>query len=417
MFDLDRIQEIWVTISRNKVRSFLTAFGVFWGIFTLVVMIGSGDGLERGVMEGVKGFATNSCFLGSAPTSIAYKGFQKGRTWNIHNKDIDNLSDSIPEIEILSPILWGSLTNNNVIYGDQTGTYHVKGLYPNYAKIEKQQLSYGRFINDIDILKKRKVCVIGTKVYEKLFPQRDNPINKNVKVNGIYYQIIGVTNGISDINIGDKLESSVLVPFSTLQQINNQGDIIHFMAVVSKEKVSAKYIEDRIKEVLKSTNNIHPDDYRAIWSFNMEKEYNMYMNLFDGVSILIWIVGLGTLIAGIVGVCNIMLVTVKERTKEIGIRRAIGAQPHTIIIQIMMESIVLTAISGIVGLCMGVYALYLADIFWVQKQENLFILNPMITFSLAIFSLLILLISGLLAGAIPASRALKIKAIDAIREE
>lgn len=417
MFDLDRVYEIWITITRNRLRSFLTAFGVFWGIFTLVVMIGSGDGLERGVMKGVKGFATNSCFLGSAPTAIPYKGFQKGRAWNIHNKDIDILMDSVPEIRFLSPVLWGTMMNNNVVYEEQSGTFHIKGLYPNYAQVERQRFSYGRFINDIDIMKKRKVCVIGEKVYERMFPRREDPIGKDIRVNGVYYQIVGVTRGLSDISIGDKLESSVLLPFTTLQQINNQGDIIHFIAAISKENVSANVVETRIKQVLKSTNNIHPDDYKAIWSFNMEKEYTMYMNLFSGVSILIWIVGLGTLVAGIVGVCNIMLITVRERTREIGIRRAIGAEPRTIISQIMWESIVLTSISGIFGLCAGVLALHIGDMVWVQKQENMFILHPMITFELGIVSLLILLVSGVLAGIIPAIRALSIKAIDAIREE
>ena len=417
MFDLDRIQEIWITITRNRVRSFLTAFGVFWGIFTLVAMIGSGDGLERGVMKGVKGFATNSCFLGSATTAIPYKGFQKGRVWNIHNKDVDILLDSIPEIKFLSPVLWGFTANNNIVYGDRSGTYHVKGLYPNYAQIESQRISHGRFINDLDIIQKRKVCVIGEKVYEKMFPRRENPIGRDIRVNGLYYQIVGVTTGLSDISIGDKLENSVLLPFTTLQQINNRGDIINFLAAISEADVPAAFIEGRIKEVLKSVNHIHPEDYKAVWSFNLEQEYNMYMNLFRGVSFLIWVVGLGTLIAGIVGVCNIMLVTVKERTREIGIRRAIGARPRTIISQIICESIVLTLVSGIFGLCAGVYALHIADLVWVQKQENMFILHPMISFELGFGSLLILLFSGVLAGIIPAMRALNIKAIDAIREE
>ncbi|MDR0429516.1 MAG: ABC transporter permease [Tannerellaceae bacterium] len=417
MFDLDKIQEIWITITRNRVRSFLTAFGVFWGIFTLVVMIGSGDGLERGVMKGVRGFATNSCFFGSAPTAIPYRGFQKGRNWDIRNKDMKILLDSIPEIKFLSPVLWGQTTNNNIVYDDQSATFHVKGLYPNYAQVETQQLFYGRFINDIDIEKKRKVCVIGKKVYDRMFLKRDNPIRQNIRVNGVLYKIVGVTSGMSDISIGDKIESSVLLPFTTLQQINNQGDIIHFMAAISKDSIRANYIENRVKQVLKSANHIHPDDYKAVWSFNMEKEYTMYMNLFNGVSILIWIVGLGTLVAGIVGVCNIMLITVKERTREIGVRRAIGAKPRKIINQIMWESIVLTLISGICGLCVGVYALHIADLVWVQKQENMFILHPMITFRIGIASLFILMISGILAGIIPAMRALNIKAIDAIREE
>jgi putative ABC transport system permease protein len=417
MFDLDRIQEIWITITRNKVRSFLTAFGVFWGIFTLVVMTGAGNGLERGVMKGVVGFSTNSCFMGSAPTSIPYKGLQKGRTWNIRNKDINILSDSVPEIEHLSPIIWGETADNNVVYKNHATTFQVRGSYPNYVQIERQRIPYGRFINNIDILKNRKVCIIGTKVYEDLFPTGENPIDRYIRISGVYYRIVGVTEGVSNVNIGGRLENSVLIPFTTLQQINNQGDIIHFLAVTSKENIPVKKVEERIKKVLKESNKIHPEDLRAVWSFNMEQEYNLYMNLFKGVSFLIWIIGSGTLIAGSVGVCNIMLVTVRERTKEIGIRRALGAKPGVIIGQIICESFVLTGISGIAGLCAGIYALYLSDIFWLQKQDNVFILQPMITFKLAVISIFILLTSGLLAGIIPASRALRIKAIDAIREE
>jgi putative ABC transport system permease protein len=355
--------------------------------------------------------------MGGAPTSIPYKGFQKGRSWNIQNKDIEILVDSIPEINYLSPIIWGEVADNNVVYNHHSATFQVRGLYPNYVQIERQRLSYGRFLNNIDIIKKRKVCVIGTKVYEDLFPQKGNPIDSYIRVSGIFYRIVGVTSGVSDISIGGKLESSVLIPFTTLQQINNQGDIVHFIAVTSKHNIPVTVMEERIKKVLKESNKIHPDDYRAVWSFNLEKEYNMYMNLFKGVSLLIWIIGLGTLIAGTVGVCNIMLVTVRERTREIGVKRALGAKPRAIMGQVMWESLVLTSISGIAGLCMGIYALHLGDIFWLQKQENVFILRPMISFNLAIVSILILLVSGLLAGTIPASRALRIKAIDAIREE
>lgn len=417
MFDLDKIQEIWITITRNKLRSFLTAFGVFWGILTLVVMTGVGNGLERGVMNGIENFASNSCFIGSSPTAIPFKGFQKGRDWEIQHKDIAILKDSIPEIDLISPVLWGEIYNNNVVYKEHSGTFHVKGLHPNYALIEKQQLIYGRFINQIDMLKKRNVCVVGEKVYEKIFPRRANPLGKELSVNGVYYQIVGVTKGLSEVSIGDKLESSVLLPFTNLQQLNNKGDIVHFFAATSKENSSAYYIEKRIKQVIKSINNIHPDDYKAVWSFNMEKEYNMYLNLFNGISLLVWIVGIGTLIAGIVGVCNIMLITVKERTREIGIRRAIGAKPAQIISQVMWESIALTTISGIFGLCTGVYTLYLANLIWVQKQENMYIVSPMITFELGIVSIAILLASGVLAGIIPTVRALNIKAIDAIKDE
>ncbi|MCL1937565.1 MAG: ABC transporter permease [Candidatus Azobacteroides sp.] len=418
MLDLDRIEEIWVTIGQNKLRSFLTAFGVLWGIYTLTLMMGTGNGLKRGFVHGIGGFATNSCFLGTSQTSIAYKGFQKGREWNIHNRDLKILTDSIPEIEFLSPITGAPLYINNVVFKERAGSFLIRGVYPNYAEIEQQHLVYGRFINDLDIDQRRKVCVIGTKVYEEMFPSRENPIGQEIRINGISYQVMGVTYGISDISVGGaKLEEVVLIPFTTLQQINNQGDIIPTLAVTSKKQIPVSRVEERIKEVLKELNQIHPDDLKAVWSINLEEEFNLFTNLFAGIDILIWIIGSGTLIAGIVGVCNIMLVTVRERTREIGIRRAIGATPRTIISQIMMESLVLTSIAGIPGLCLGVYTLFLADKYWLQNLDNVFFYKPMITFESAIVSIVILMISGLLAGSVPASRALRIKAIDAIREE
>ncbi|MDR0232162.1 MAG: ABC transporter permease [Dysgonamonadaceae bacterium] len=417
MFDLDRFQEIWVTITRNKVRSFLTGFGVFWGIFMLVIMMGAGTGLQRGMMKGIKGFSTNSCFMGAAPTGEAYKGFKKGRNWSMRNRDLEILQRSIPELDVLSPVLWGGRFPNNVVYGDNSGTYSVRGLHANYQFIENPFLTQGRFINEIDIVQRRKVCVIGTKVYEDLFPTRGNPIGRQLRVNGIYFQIIGVAEGVQGMQLGARTSESVSIPFTTMQQINNQGDVIHMIAATAKPGHSVKAMEERMKEILKANNDISPTDTQAIWSFNMEEQFNMFSYLFLGIIILIWIVGSGTLIAGIVGVSNIMLVTVKERTKEIGVRRALGAKPKTIITQIMSESLVLTSIAGLLGLSFGVLCLHLADVYWLQKAENVFLSDPMVSFGTAIGSTIILLGSGLLAGLLPAARALKIKAIDAIREE
>jgi putative ABC transport system permease protein len=417
MFDLDRFEEIWVTITRNKLRSFLTGFGVFWGIFMLIIMMGSGEGMQRGMFEGIEGFATNSCFMGAGSTGLAYKGFQKGRRWNIHNGDLEILTHAIPEIDHLSPVLWGARGTNNVVFEDNSSSCTVRGFHSNYKYIENPFLTQGRFINEIDIIQKRKVCVIGTNVYEELFPRKNDPIGKYVRVNGIYYQIIGVSSGVSNMNLGGKTSESVAIPFTTMQQINNQGDIIHFLAATAKGNNSVKLMEERMKELLKAHNNIDPNDTQAIWGFNMAEQFQMFNYLFLGIAILIWIVGSGTLIAGIVGVSNIMVVTVKERTKEIGIRRALGAKPTTIISQIMAESLVLTAIAGLLGLCLGVLTLYLADVYWLQKAENVFLSNPTVSFGTAVASTIILLICGLIAGAIPTMRALQVKAIDAIREE
>jgi putative ABC transport system permease protein len=417
MIDLDRFQEIWVTITRNKVRSFLTGFGVFWGIFMLVIMLGAGHGLERGMMKNIDGFATNSCIMGAGPTSMPYKGFQKGRNWNIHNRDLDILLESVPEIACLSPMLFGGRSDNNVVFNDNSGSYNVRGLHANYVEIERQRIAFGRFINDIDILHARKVCVIGTKVYEELFPTKGNPIGHYIRVNGIYYQVIGVSSGVSNISLGGRSEESVVIPFTTMQQINNQGDIIHILAATAQSGTSVKVIEEKMKEILKKTNRIAPEDMQATWGFNLEEQFNMFNYLFLGIAILIWIVGSGTLFAGIVGVSNIMMVTVKERTKEIGIRRALGAKPRTILGQIMTETLVLTSMAGLLGLCLGVFCLHLADVYWLQDAENVFLSEPVISFGTAITSTVILLICGLFAGSIPASRALRIKAIDAIREE
>jgi putative ABC transport system permease protein len=417
LFDLDRFQEIWQTIIRNKVRSFLTGFGVFWGIFMLVIMMGAGRGLESGMMQGIDGFATNSCFMGSSTTSLPYKGFQKGRRWNIHNQDLDILLKSIPEIEVLSPMLFGRRSTNNVVYQDNSGSYNVRGLHSNYIEIEQQRTEYGRFINEIDIHEARKVCVIGTTVYEELFPTRGNPLGRYIRVNGIYYQVVGVSSGVSKVSIGGRSEESVIIPFTTMQQINNQGDIVHMLGASTLPNVSVKKIQEKMETVLKANNSVSPDDKQAIWGFNIQEQFNMFKYLFLGISMVIWIVGSGTLIAGIVGVSNILTVTIKERTKEIGIRRALGAKPKVIMGQIIWEGLVLTSISGLSGLCFGVLCLNLANTYWLDNAEDMFLSDPMISFGAAVASVIILLAFGLIAGSLPARRALRVKAIEAIREE
>jgi putative ABC transport system permease protein len=415
MFDLDRLDEIWVTITRNKVRSILTGFGVFWGIFMLIFMMGFGEALQKGMYKGIEGVATNSTFMMTNRTAEPYKGFNRGRFWSMRNRDVDVLLHSVPEIDVLSPVLfrWGS----NVVFGENTATYNARGVAPNYAQVENPFLSYGRYINEIDMLQRRKVCVIGTKIYEELFPTKENPLGEYIQINGIYFQVVGVADGIPQFWLGGRMAESIAMPFTTMQQILNQGDVIHVIAATVKPGFSAKMLEEKMKEIIKANNSIAPTDQQAIYSWNLEEEFKKFQFLFLGIAILIWIVGSGTLIAGIVGVSNIMLVTVKERTKEIGIRRALGAKPIVIISQIMSESLLLTAIAGMLGLCLAVLCLYFADVYWLQNTENMFLSDPGVSFGTAIASTIILLICGLIAGAIPTIRALQVKAIDAIREE
>ena len=419
MFDIDKWQEIWMTITRNKTRSIFTAFGVFWGILMLTILLGTGNGLENGMKSNIEGFATNSCFFWADRTSENFKGFKKGRQWNMHNSDIKVILANVPEIKYLAPMLFGNSSEKNTVRGDRAGTFGVRGCYPDYAHVEEQKMLYGRYINDVDIQDKRKVCFIGKNIYSTLFKPGENPVGQVIRSNGIYYTVVGVGSGLTNIQIGGRSDDLVVLPFTTMQSAYNQGDVIHFMAAVAKDNVDASYVEKEIKKILKAQNNIAPSDERGVGSFNISEMFKMFSYLFLGIRILIWIVGLGTLIAGAIGVSNIMLVSVRERTKEIGIRRALGAKPKDIITQIINESLVLTAIAGFIGLSLGVGILAYFDNYInnLPPEHGIFIKNIMIKFDVAILASVVLIIIGLLAGLLPAWRAMQIKAIEALSEE
>ncbi|VBB46840.1 conserved membrane hypothetical protein [uncultured Paludibacter sp.] len=417
IFDLDRWQEIWQAITHNKFRSVLTGFGVFWGMFMLVVMVGAGIALQRGMQQNIEGFATNSCFASDGVTSEPYKGFKKGRYWNIVNEDLDVLRNKIPEMQYLSPVLFGgrSGNGNNTVRGEKSGSFNSKGVLANYNEIDRCKLIYGRYINDIDNEGKRKVCVIGERVYEVLFNKGENPVGKYIKLNGIYFQVIGVAQKLAQINIGGNTEETVVLPLSTMQQVFNQGNKVHFLAITAQPGIKVSVVEKRVQEELKKLHNIAPNDKTGVWTMNIEDQFTMFLYLGIGIASLIWIVGLGTLTAGGIGVSNIMLVTVKERTKEIGIKRALGATPRNIITQIMTESVILTLIAGVSGLMFGVGILTVVGI--LLNNGDGFFKDPQISFSVAIASLFIIIIIGVFAGYMPAHKAMKIKAIEAIRQE
>lgn len=414
MFDLDRWQEIWITITHNKSRSVLTAFGVFWGMLMLVLMVGAGNALEKGIFSQIEGFATNSCFFESQRTTVPYKGFRKGRRWDMINSDVPLIKEKVKELQYISPVLFNR-GDKNVVRGEKNGTYMIKGCYPDYDRIEKSKMIYGRYINDIDIAEKRKVCVIGERVYEVLFHKGEDPTGKQIRVNGIYFQVVGVARGTSGVSIGGSTTETVVLPFSTMQQAFNQGNIVHFLAATTKAGVPVKVIQDQIVDILKQQHQISPDDKDAVFSMNIEDQFKMFNYLAIGISALIWIVGLGTLLAGAIGVSNIMLVTVRERTKEIGIRRALGATPKNIIGQILSESVVLTVLAGLLGIVIGVGLLRGAGI--VLSQGDQFLKDPQVSFGMAVGSLIILIVIGALAGYVPAQRAMMIKPVEAISEE
>ena len=420
MFDFDGIHEIWQTITRNKTRSLLTAFGVFWGIFLLVVLSSTGNGFEKGLMMQVEGVTPNTGFFFTGETSEPYKGYQKGRSWSMQLSDLEAIREAFPCIKAISPeaSVWSS-EDKNVVYSSRSGSFTVKGVMPEYNEIVRSKITKGRFINETDIAANRKVCLLGKKVYETMFEKGEDPLGKMVKVNGIYFQVVGVTRSYTEhVNINGSVDESVILPFTTMQQVFALGDKIRFITFVADDNTPIPEIEDDLKMLLKQRHDISPTDEDAINSFNLTELFKAFKGLFFGIHVLIWIVGLGTLMSGIIGVSNIMLVTVKERTREIGVRRAIGAKPKDIIGQVLSESLLLTTLAGLVGLCLGVGIMAIVgSIVANNPSDNAMFMDPYMSFKAAVLATIIDILSGLLAGVLPALRAIQIKAIDAIREE
>ena len=411
-FDLDTWEEILLTITRNKTRSFLTAFGIFWGIFMLVALMGGQQGVQDLMRQQFQGFATNSGFIGTTKTSKAYKGFQQGRNWKLDNKDVERVKQMIPEIDVVTPNLtrWGI----QVTFQEKMISGTLKGLYPIYGKIEEPQITMGRYLNEMDVKGYRKVCVIGSRIYETLFPNKENPCGKMIEINGIYYQVVGVNMASGNLSVQGKAETSVIIPFSTMQKNYNMGNKVDLLCFTAKQGYSISSVAEKVEHVVKKAHFVHPDDQQAIICVNAEAMFSMMDNLFLGIKLLGWLVGLGTLLAGAIGVSNIMMVTVKERTSEIGIRRAIGAQPKDVLQQIISESMVLTIVSGMIGISFAVFLLNLVE---KGASTSTAIAHFQIDFWGAIGATVLLLLLGLLAGLAPAFRAMRIKPIDAIREE
>ena len=415
MFDLDRWQEIYSTLRKNKMRTILTAFGVFWGIFMLVVMLGAGQGLKHGVTAGMGDFATNSAFMWSQTTTIPYKGFPKGRWFTFTNEDIKALRDNVPEIDMLAPRI--ERNSSQVIYKLNTGSYSILGDYPDYNQIDPVELLKGRYVNEIDISSSRKVAVIGRRVADDLFDNDDDPIGKYVRIQGVYFQVIGVFASKHSGGWGEHQEQCITVPFTAMQKAYNIGNRVYYFALTSKSDISVSQTLEKAKAVLLARHSVSPDDKEAIGSNDVEEEFKKINGLFNGIAALVWLVGMGTLLAGIIGISNIMLVVVKERTKEIGIQRAIGATPYFIISQIMMEAVVLTSIAGYFGLVCGVGVVELVNGLLPPNDGTSMFSNPEVEFGVAINALIVLVVAGAVSGLLPAYRAISVKPIDALRYE
>jgi putative ABC transport system permease protein len=397
-------------------RRLMTAFGVFWGILLLTLLVGSGTGLDNGIAGKVKSLSPNEAFIHVQETSIPYRGFGRGRKWLLNSHDEELIRGRFGQmVKAYSPVNYAGY--QNVVRDDQSHPFMVSGVDPQFVSLIPQRVTTGRFINDIDMLEHRKVCVIGEHVAEVLFNSPEEAIGSNISVNGMALTVVGITHCTNrHILIGIDLSESVLMPLPTEQTAYGRGDEIDYCSITMDDAFPMEQQKGQIVALIKENHFIHPDDELAITAPTVSEECAMYNNAITGVNILIWIVGLGTLMAGLIGITNIMLVSVRERTREIGIRRAVGATPRHIIKEIMLESLVLTLGAGLLGLCVGVWLLHGVDNMLPQGDDTV-ISRLHMPFWKAIISLLILVAGGLLAGWIPARRAIAIKPIEALREE
>ena len=413
MIDFDRYKEILDTLTRNKTRSFLTGFGVFWGIFMLVSLLGGGKGLRELLSATFKGFANNSGMFFAMNTTKPYEGLKKGRSWSMSYKDLERVRQQVPEVEMVTPMIsrWGS----TAVYEDKKASCVFKGLEQSFQGIEAPDIYYGRYLNDIDNLQKRKVCIIGKQVYKTLFPKGGNPCGKDIRVGPVFFKVVGVDYNPGKFNINGRAQESVVVPINVMRDAFAMGDTIHLLCFTVHKGYKVSDVTPKIRTVVARAHHVDPTDERALPAFNMESMFNMMDNLFNGVDFLAWLVGIGTLLAGAIGVSNIMMVTVKERTTEIGIRRAIGATPRNILTQIIAESITLISVAGMSGIVFTVMILQLAEM--ASTTDGVVNTHYQISFTTAVGAVVFLCVLGVLAGLAPALRAMNIKPVDAMRDE
>jgi len=406
--EFDTYTEVADSLLRNKSRSILTGFGIFWGLFMLLFLLGGGKGLKNQLMKNFDGFASNAVVLFSDVTSKPYKGFQEQRYWEMTTKDMERLRMMVPELDIITPTMsaWGQ----TAVYGTKSVGAIIKGADQNYSKVESPYLKYGRFINQIDNAQERKVCVIGKEIYETLFPQGGDPCGQFIKAGSVYFQIIGVDVAGGNIQINGRVSESIIIPFSLAQKLYNKGDNVDLIMLTVKQGYKASEIEPKIRAVMGREHYFDATDKQALHVMNFEEIFAVIDNLFSGLNILFWIIGIGTLLAGLIGVSNIMTVSVKERTVEIGIRRAIGASPSDILGQIIMESISLTLVAGSAGIVFSV---------WVLSAMEKGIGDPSfsVSFTAAVLAASALVFLGVAAGLAPALKAMKVKPVDAMRDE
>lgn len=419
IFKIDTWQEIYYSLKNNKLRTFLTMIGVGWGMFLFVALLGAAKGMENGFDKVFSGFATNSIFLWAQNTSIPYEGFPKGRKMNLHLSDLDMLPQKISEIDYISPqSSRGKFGNPGEQFSrnGKNATYTLTGDFPVGNKISEKKLIFGRYINDADISGNKNIIVIGEEIYKNLFDAKknENPIGQTINVKGIFFNVIGVFR-VKKTG-GPENDQSAFIPFSTFSKMYNEGDKVGFFAIVSKPEADLVKVEEEIKAELKRKYNVSPEDTNAFGSFNLGKEFSKLTGFLTGMQLLTITVGSLTILAGVIAISNILLITVKERTKEIGIRRALGAKPAEVRNQILLESVVITLTSGLLGFVLGIFLLMILNII-TENQDTFPFYNPTVNYSQVFGAMAIMVILGLVIGMIPAQRAVKIRPIEALRSE
>ena len=410
-FDIENWKEIGATLARNKTRTFLTAFGIFWGTAMLAMLLGGAKGLENMLRRNFEGFATNTAVLFPNRTTMSYQGFNKGTSWKLTATDQKNIRAGIPEIEALTGI--NDLTAT-IAHGTLSTSANVSGVDADYTKIFEPTIQEGRFINESDDILEKKICVIGKNIAGTLFPD-SSPIGEYIEVSNVYFKIVGIAYQTSEIQINGKLDDSVIVPLGVFRKAFNRGEDLGAMMFTVKNGTTPTELKPRLMRILTGNHKmLHPDDENAMFFMDVSEQFKMVDNLFMGISLLALFVGAGTLIAGIIGVGNIMWVIVKERTQEIGIRRAIGAKPSDIITQVLSEGVALTTVAGIAGITFATIVLKIVEMLTTDEKGTP---QFMLSFDGAMEIVLVFMILGIGAGFIPAVKAMKIKPIEAMNSK
>ena len=410
MLDLDKWQEIFDTIRKNKLRTFLTGFSVAWGIFMLILLLGSGQGLSNGVEYGFRDDAINSIWIRSGQTSIPHKGMQPGRDIQFTNADHDTVRDTIPGVVHTTSRFY--LPGNVIVsYRNEHGQFGIRSVHPGHRYVENTIVTEGRFLNDLDIKEFRKTVAIGIRVKSALF--HDEPaIGKYLSVNGIAFKVVGIFEDEG----GEGEEENIYLPISTAQRTFNGANRVHqFMVTTGNATLEeSQAIADAIHDTLAARHRFSAEDPRAVSVSNLNERFQQFVDLMTGIRLFVWVIGIGTILAGVVGVSNIMMIVVRERTREIGVRKAIGATPWSIVTLILQESVFITAVAGYIGLVLGVVTLELAAR-TIPLPE--FIRNPEVDLNVAIWATVLLVLAGSLAGLVPAIKAARIRPIEALRNE